>query len=227
MIKKNKIYILFVLGIVVIGFVIFPKRINLGYSIKAVSDYNEHIDSSDVVVRGRFTKLDHEWNMRRDENDNPSDIYETIGKVFDFEVSQVYKGDIDEHSSIKVNKRYSETIYYTKDGTEIDSSEITKDTPKIIALDPLYVEPDFNKEYILCLSYEKDYQLYYGLFEPYMMVVEGNELQLVSNLLNSNGEFKNSYKSGMKPVVITTHYNNTLKDFSKDLNLNEFEDIFK
>lgn len=224
---KKKIIIIFLLMVVVVCFFLFPQKINVQYDIKAVDSYNDLIDSSDVVVRGRFKKLDHEWNMRRDENDNPSDIYETIGKVFDFEISQVYKGDIDEHSSIKVNKRYSETIYYTKDGTGIDSSEITKDTPKIIALDPLYVEPDFNKEYILCLSYEKDYQLYYGSFEPYMIVVEGNELQLVSNLFNTNGEFKNTYKSGMKPVVITTHYNNTLKDFSKDLNLNEFEDIFK
>lgn len=158
-----------------------PKNIVIKYDLPIATSYHDLIEKSDIVVKGRFIGFNHEWNMARDKDNNPSDVFETIGKVDNFEITDIYKGIVKEKSIIEVNQRYSERIYYTNNDRMFDTSEINADTRRITALDQLYIEPDLTKEYILFLNYEKDYNNYYGSTQPFMVWYDDFPVGSVNN----------------------------------------------
>lgn len=202
-----------------------PQVIVSKFDLPIANSYTDLITQSEVVVKGHFTKFSHEWNMARDIDDNPSDIYETIGRVYNFEITHIYKGLAKNVSNIQVNQRYSETIYYTAHNDIPDMADINKNTPKVIALDQTYIEPDLNKEYILFLNSEPTQHNYYGAVYPFMVSITNNELKLESQLMNTNGTIEKEYKVNSKNIIIRSEYGR-INDFSNEMNFNQFENLF-
>ena len=221
--KKKRLLFVVCLIIAGLGLYLFMKPIRIVRSMDypISNSYQDMIDQSEYVVYGYFTEFEYEWNMARDENDEPSKIFTTVGKVHDFQIEKVYKGNISKHT-IKVNQGYSNTIYY--DNTMPDTNDINKSTPKIIVKNELYIEPDLNKKCLLFLNYDKKYTLYYASVEPFIVTIENNGMHLNSNLIESSIK-TTSYKDGLKRVEITTQYP-VLQDFSNELSYNEFIELF-
>lgn len=186
---KKKRLIIFLVVIFAVGTFLYmkPTELTRVMDYPVVNSYQDMLSQSSYVVEGHFTGFNYEWNMSRDENDYPSDIYETVGKVYNFQVNTVHKGDIS-NKEINVNQCYSDTLYY--DTVMPDTSEIDENTPKVIVEDELYIEPDLTKNVILFLDYDETYKVYYAAVEPFMVSVDDNSLIINSNLVE--GSVKNS-----------------------------------
>ena len=220
---KNKKVLLVIVMIVCASIfcLTYPQKIVRSMDYPVVNSYQKMIEQSHYVVYGHFTGFNYEWNMIRDENDNPSSTFTSIGKVHNFEVEKIYKGNIKD-VSIKVNQCYNDTVYY--DNIMPDTSEINEGTPKVIVKDELYIEPSFTKSYLLFLDYDESYKLYYAAVEPFMVIVENDTMQLNSNLIDGNIK-TSTYSNGIKSVKVETEYPQ-LYNFSDELTYSEFKQLF-
>ncbi|MFB4474744.1 hypothetical protein ACDI16_17740 [Oceanobacillus caeni] len=112
------------------------------------------------------------------------------GHLYNFSVSEVFKGE--NMNSIKINHRYSENIpvEITSGDEEISPEGIlikeatTTENFVVENKDPLFIEPDFSKKYIVFLK-KGDTGNYYAAIEPYLIEFDENEVAVLkSNLLN-------------------------------------------
>ena len=205
---------------ILLGFVFYfylrTEVIIVQYDLATAHSYDDLVEHSGIIVKGQFVRFSNEWNMARDVNNNPSDTYETIGKVYDFKITDVYKGEVKDNSILKVNQAFSKTI---------DVSQFHDNTSQVKALEQLYIEPDLTKEYILFLEYNKEFDNYFGAIQPFMILVNNDQLQLESRLINTDGVFEKEYSIGLKRVIIQSRYNG-IQDFSNELSLKQFEELF-
>lgn len=217
--KKGKIVIMVVCSVIGIALIIsvLPKKVGLSYDYPTASNYSELIENSSYVVKGYFLEFDHEWNMSRNMNNEPSEIFETIGRVYTFQVNESYKGHL-LNNNILINQQYSETLYYEDIGK--DTSQITSQHPKMIVYNELYIEPNTDKEYILFLDYDKENDLYYPSIEPFMVIKDQNHLIVQTHLSENNMKTVQKARQGIKTIEVEIEH--VALCFEDSLNYDEF-----
>ncbi|PAE15440.1 hypothetical protein CHH91_14085 [Virgibacillus sp. 7505] len=157
----------------------------------STSSLNDMVESSDLVVVGKYTNFDSTWNMARDpenpEEESTEDYVE--GKLYDFKVEQTLKGDSQEN--IRINHLYSETYKVEMtSGDEVVSPEgiLLKEPSEttiheVEKVDPLFIEPNIDDKYILFLNKGEDTGNYFASIEPFSILFnEDNVAELQSNL---------------------------------------------
>ncbi|MEQ6391321.1 hypothetical protein RZN22_18780 [Bacillaceae bacterium S4-13-58] len=184
--KKSIVYAVFsVLFIGLVGVFAYNliKSDNKITTIHTTADYpisesiREMVDNSDLVVMGQFKNMDSKWNMARNPNNiqEPDSNLYVEGHMYNFKVEKTITGKLN-NEEIKVNIKYSTERTYKDD----DRSEFQAKT-----IDPLYIEPELNANYILFLNYDENFDNYYGSSEPFLILIEKNNIaKLISNTVN-------------------------------------------
>lgn len=174
------------------------KNLLVSHDFNVTSDLSDMVEQSDVIVLGTYKSFDSSWNMARDPQDlnkEATDHY-IEGKLYNFSVDEVLAGNL-QTNEIRVNHRYSETIDYEEtSGDEIISPEgiLIKEPSKVTIhklenKDPSFIEPEYNKQYILFLkkSFNPDNNIYLRAIEPYLISISADEVAtLKSNLTDYN-----------------------------------------
>lgn len=178
-------------------------------------DFSEMVNQSELVVIGQYEKFDSTWNMARDINDisKPDSNHYIEGRIYKFKVDKVLQG-LTEDDSIDVNLRYSEDIeYLMEDGKAINLEN----------KNPLFIEPEIGKKYMLFL---KKGTYYYGALEPFQIQIdENNKAILKSNLINVKPEnLKNIQKVGDKEIEIVNEAHE-IRDTISGKDIGELLDI--
>lgn len=143
-------------------------------------NFNSLIGETDVIVKGSFYAFDSKWNMAR----NPENIQEedpnllVEGLLYKFEVNEFIAGE--GNNDILVNLEYS---FADK-------------------LSEYFMEPDFGKEVILFLKFNKDFDHYYGVMEPFRFEVDGENIKVKTNIKKIENNFKDkATKESLKDKV--------------------------
>lgn len=153
------------------------------------SSLDDMVNNSDFIAVGNYESLDKIWNMSG-VPENEDEYVE--GHLYNFSVSEVFKGD--NINRIKINHRHSENIPFeiTSGDEEISPEGIlikeatTIENFVVENKDPLFIEPNFSKKYIVFLK-KGDTGNYYAAIEPYLIEFDDNEIaELKSNLINLN-----------------------------------------
>ncbi|MDE6953155.1 MAG: hypothetical protein K2P09_05025 [Erysipelotrichales bacterium] len=229
--KKTLIGLIVVLVIAVVAFEFSRNReIKFGFfkDFIVVKDIQEAKENSKMIVKGNFESFDKEWNMHRDDNDlskeNP--YGQTLGKIYNFKINEFINGDLDT-TNIKINMEYSTRIFYNDSGILHGEEIVNSDNVNYVDIaSPKYMEPDFNKEYILYLNYDEFFDLYYSAFQPYMIEVNNNKLNLlIGDLAQDTITLEKKDNYGRKVIVEQQHH--TVEDFIKDMDINEFRELNK
>lgn len=174
------------------------KNLVVSYDIMSTNNLSNMVEESEVIVLGTYKSFDSSWNMARnphDLNKEATDDY-IEGRLYNFTVDEVLAGDL-KTKEIRINHRYSETIKYEEtSGDEIISPEgiLIKEPSKVTIhelenKDPLFIEPEYNKQYIVFLkkSFNSEDNIYLRAIEPYLISIDANEVAtLESNLINYN-----------------------------------------
>lgn len=159
------------------------------WSMDVACDYSvalsleEMLEEADYVVAGSYKEFDSSWNMARDpENVRLEDAeYDIEGHLYRFEVEEVLKGDMAE-GDILVNHKYS-SVFPVR-------SAKTNEEGEVEVRNPLYIEPELGGRYLLFLSYNADFDHYYGLVEPFSVkCMEDGTAKLQSNLIGQTEAF--------------------------------------
>lgn len=174
------------------------KSLLVSHDFNLTSNLSEMVEQSDIIVLGTYKSFDSSWNMARDPYDlnKEAEDHYIEGKLYNFSVDQVLTGDL-QTKEIKVNHRYSETIDYEEtSGDEIVSPEgiLIKEPSKVTMhklenKDPSFIEPEYNKQYIVFLkkSFNANNNIYLRAIEPYLISIDPNEVAtLKSNLIDYN-----------------------------------------
>jgi hypothetical protein len=201
------------------------KNLLVSHDFKTTSDLSNMVEQSDVVVLGSYNSFDSSWNMAR----NPDDLnkeatdHHIEGRLYNFTVDEVLKGDL-HTKDIRVNHRYSETIEYEEtSGDEVVSpegilikepSEVT--THNLENKDPSFIEPEYNKQYIVFLkkSFNPENNIYLRAIEPYLISIDANEVAtLKSNLIEYNQDaFKTDVTLNNSTISISNDVNGEITD---------------
>lgn len=217
------------------------KSLLVSHDLNLANDLSNMVEQSDVIVLGSYKNFDSSWNMARDPHDlnkEATDHY-IEGKLYNFLVDEVLTGDL-KIKEIRVNHRYSETINYEEtSGDEIISPEgILIKEPSNITIhklenkDPSFIEPEYNKQYIVFLkkSFNADNNIYLRAIEPYLISIDSNEIaSLKSNLIDYTPDAftTNTTINGTTISIsndvdgeITDHISGKkLKDLKKEINI--------
>ena len=139
-----------------------------------VSNYEEAINQSELIVIGHFEGYKESWNMARNIEDSlkESEEYYVEGKIYSFVVDEVLKGSF-ATEKIEVNQRFSDN-YSGK-----------------VKLDEYYVDVDYSQEYVLFLAYNELFEHYFGSFSPFIYTLNDST---VSPCVN-NGQTENTVSS--------------------------------
>lgn len=170
----------------------------LGYDYPVAAELSEMIEASEVIVVGKYGKLESTWNMAR----NPNNIMEedpnnyTEGHLYRFTAESVLKGELD-NLEILVNHRYAERHTFIKSNAEVNQAgEVTKQATRAEEVsfsvqDPLYIEPQIDDTYILFLKRDGVFGNYYGAVEPFSIrILADHSVRLQSNLISGAGAFE-------------------------------------
>lgn len=217
------------------------KNLLVSHDFMLTSELTNMVEQSDVIVLGTYKNFDSSWNMARDPDDlnkEATDHY-IEGKLYNFTVDEVLAGDL-QTKEIRVNHRYSETIKYEEtSGDEVISPEgiLLKEPSKVTIhklenKDPSFIEPEYNKQYIVFLkkSFNADDNIYLRAIEPYLISVDANEIaSLESNLIDYNpGDFTTDTTINGKTISISNDVNGEvtdhisgkkLQDLKKEINI--------
>lgn len=189
--KKRILSIFTIIIVAVIIFILFPKTYVMSYDRIVCQSFEELYDNSDLIVKGNFTEyLETVYNM----------IDEGY-KTYSFSVSEVIKGN--DMSNILFAQRkevsYSNTLKMT---TVLD--------------DDLFIEPNISSsiQYILFLDYDKENNWYVPATEPFIGVVDNDNIKLESHLFNNS--ISNKKYLSVIPIYINVKYelSKQIEDFS-------------
>lgn len=194
------------------------------------SDLEEMVRESDVVVVGEYTGFASSWNMAR----NPYNVQEedtehyVEGHLFHFTVSELLKGDV-ENAEIQVNHRFAEKLRIEdSDAIISDDGRILKeatyvDVKEVMNPDPLYIEPETGKTYILFLKQDPVFKNYYGAIEPFSIQFDHNnvaELQTNIKTIKEN-DFKQDVRFNGKNFTIQNEMVESVNDTISGANMSE------
>jgi hypothetical protein len=184
------------------------------------NELSEMVNSSELIVVGRYTGFDSIWNMAR----NPGNIYEedteryVEGHLYSFEIDEILKGNT-EKDEILINHKYSELIKTTESNAVINEqgiiiSEATEINEISFTLtNKLYIEPEIGATYILFLLYDGNFDDYYGAVEPFIIKVSDEIVYLQSNLLDSEGEVEEEVMiDGTDRTMVVSQYGDHIDD---------------
>lgn len=187
--KRN--IILLVVGVLVIlvgSFFVFnylndneeteePITVTWNVDIYTSTDIEDIINESSLIVKGRYTNLIGTENMfRNPENLSEGDTDQYVeGRIYQFDISEVLHGAVSEES-IPVIMHYSEEV-----NVEVDERRISE---VVEVINPLFVEPEFEQEYVLFLNYSNDVDSFFGPIEPYAVLVNEDNIDNISPLFN-------------------------------------------
>lgn len=229
--KKTFIGLVVVLAVVIVVFEFLrnqPIKINYFKEFIVVDDIQEAKENSKIIVKGNFESFDKEWNMCRDDNDlsKENSNSQILGKIYNFKINELINGDLDV-KNIKINIEYSTRVFYNDNGILHEEEIVNSDHVNYIDVDsPKYIEPDFDKEYILYLNYDEFFDLYSSAFQPYMIEVNNNKLNLmIKNLTQDTIVFEKKDNHGRKVIVEQQHQ--VVDDFIKGMDINEFRQLNK
>lgn len=206
------------------------KSLLVSHDFAIASDFSDMVEQSDVVVLGTYKSFDSSWNMAR----NSDDLYKEAtdhyieGKLYNFTVDEVLAGDL-QTKEIRVNHRYSEIIDYEEtSGDEIISPEgILIKEPSEVTIhklenkDPSFIEPEYDKKYIVFLkkSFDTNNNIYLRAIEPYLISIDTNTVNkaatLNSNLIDYNpDDFTDDINiSDTTTLSISNEVNGQITDF--------------
>lgn len=225
--KKLIISAIFILTVMTGSFIYSNQSKNLKVSsdetivisedYPVTEDLKKMIDESELIVMGEYKNFDSSWNMARDPEDNSKsdDEYYIEGRIFKFKVDKVLLGHAKE-DIIDVNLRYSRDIEYsTSDGNNI----------KFDYKNPLYMDPEIGKRYLLFLK--KDLY-YYGAIEPFQIQIDKyNKAILKSNLIDiKESDKKEIIKIDDKSLEIVSEAHE-IKDNITGKNIEELFDMIE
>ena len=158
-------------------------KISMSADYPVAQSLTEMTAAADVVVSGQYRGLDSTWTMAR----NPENIqqedetYYMEGYRYRFEVEEILKGTVEE-KEILVNQKHSTTLSVRSAVSDMDGT--------VIAENPLFIEPEEDKTYILFLNYDAEFDNYYGATEPFSVLCrDDGTAKLQSNLIDHNGIF--------------------------------------
>ncbi|SMP18719.1 hypothetical protein SAMN06265361_103186 [Laceyella tengchongensis] len=177
-----------------------PQVIRVHGSLHAAYNLEEMKNQSEVIVVGKFVKMERKINSARDLN-NPGLASNTVyheGELYQFKADQIIKGAISQESIIRVN------IPKTKELANLDSQD------KLSVTDPNYIKPEFGKSYMLFLTPIKNTD-YYGIpFFPYILEIHNNQtVSLVKphpSLLSQRSMIQDAVEGKREEVLV--HFEN-------------------
>ncbi|WP_368645444.1 hypothetical protein AB4027_11455 [Alkalibacterium putridalgicola] len=197
--------------------------INIGLDYPTTSELKEMVETADLVAIGDYENFDRSWNMSRDLEDiykEDEDRY-VEGRIYNFKVDEIIKGHVDSEL-IEINMRYSEIIEFEESNSvvspegiiEKEATEVT--IHEIEVIDPLYIEPELNRKYLVFLSKDDDFNNYYGSIEPFSIVFDENgTAELKSNLLDGeHGELTSTtnHTIGGEDIIVEAHVEGEIDD---------------
>lgn len=214
--KKYLSVVLVVLLIAVAASIRFNQSITLTYSLDvlAVDNIDDAVKNANYIVKGHFSNYVKEWNMLDDLKE------QMIAKVYQFEIETCYKGNITD--SIPVSMHYSTRLFYDNNGL-IHGEAIKNDSQYVDVLEKSFVQPDNDKDYILFLTYNKSENVYQAAFHPYCVVINGNELDVVTN--SPSSVYGTLLDETKKVKVVQNTYKSI--NFTKGISQEEFELMFE
>lgn len=211
---------------------------NIALIYPTASELREMVKTAELVILGEYESYEHSWNMLRD----PEDIHEedeenyVEGHIYNFKVDEIIKGEV-ASELIEVNIRYSQTVE-VEESNEVVSPEgvIEKEETEVViheieVIDPLYIEPELNKKYIVFLSKDADFNNYYGAIEPFSIVFDENGVaELKSNLLDGeHGELVSttSHVVGDEKITVSAQVEGEIIDRITGESLEDLVDLIK
>jgi hypothetical protein len=201
----------------------YDTGINVAFDYPTTSELKQMVETADLVVIGEYENFNRSWNMSRDLEDiykEDEDNY-VEGRIYDFKVSDIVKGHV-EAELIEINLRYSETIEFEESNAVIspegivekEATEVT--IHEIEVIDPLYIEPELSKKYLVFLSKDNNFNNYYGAIEPFSIVFDENGVaELKSNLLEGeHGELTSTttHTIGEENIIVEAHVEGAIDD---------------
>lgn len=145
--------------------------------------------AADLIVVGRYTEELPSYNKSRDPADPSKENTSTpiIGRIFQFEVSQVIKGNL-ESRTIQVSIPWSTTREYKPSVRQLGMGEAPI---SYTYQDPRFVLPQYDTDYLLFLDYSTVSGHHYGAVEPWSVICRSDgSAALCSGLLNVQGPFQ-------------------------------------
>ena len=177
--------------------------------------------AADLIVVGRYTEELPSYNKSRDPADPSKENTSTpiIGRIFQFEVSQVIKGNL-ESRTIQVSIPWSTTREYKPSVRQLGMGE---DPISYTYQDPRFVLPQYDTDYLLFLDYSTVSGHHYGAVEPWSVMCRSDgSAALCSGLLNAQGPFQleGSIANSRKTLTVALDMG-TVSDFLGNVTFEE------
>lgn len=188
------------------------------------------VNQAEYIVAGRYIAFDSSWNMARDAQnpaEDDADSY-TEGRLYRFQVDRVIAGDL-APGEILVNLRYGQTLTVQESNAVTDETgRVTREatqrrTLSLSVLDPLYIEPQLGKPYLLFLNRGARTGNYFGAAEPFAILSDDGQARLQSNLLSQTVFSEQVALDGGRSIEVTTHVP-ALADFVGE---SDFDDVLE
>lgn len=212
--------------------------INIGLDYPTTSELKEMVETADLVIIGYYENFDRTWNMSRNSEDihkEDEDNY-VEGRIYNFNINEIIKGHVDSEL-IEINMRFSETVEFEESNAvvspegiiEKEATEVT--IHEIEVIDPLFIEPELNRKYLVFLSKDADFNNYYGAIEPFSIVFDENGVaELKSNLLDGeHGELisTTNHTIGGKKITVDAHVEGEIDDNITGESIEELVDLIE
>lgn len=153
--------------------------IYISMDIPTANSVADMVQMADVVIVGQYVEEMESYNKNRDPKDPTKEAIgsQHIGRIYRFCVHEVLKGEVMEES-IEISIPYSTTRSYR--AKAVDYTYV----------DPRFMEPELDTEYLLFLNYSENSGHYYGAGEPSAIKKgEDSSAELQSNLLERDIPF--------------------------------------
>lgn len=238
--RKNVVFLVFLLAVGLLAIIYSNSfkdnsskdvEVVVSHDLNVLGGLSDMVNNSDFIVLGSYTSFDTTWNMASNPNDpkNESNDKYVEGKLYNFKIDEVLKGDIKE-DTIKINHRHSEIVdVEVTSGDEVISQEgiLIKPASKLKVHKvnnnyPLFIEPEFEGKYIVFLKKDQIDNIYLRPGEPYIIKVdENNIVSLQSKLINPEPNSFITKNEGEKNITIINEYDTNLIDNISGMNLNQ------
>lgn len=231
MIKNNKITILIIglLAFLVVGYITFDVindsedaeahvTVTRNLDIYSSTRLNDIVSESNIIVKGKYSELIGTENMLRNPvnlKEEDPDFY-AEGRTYQFNIDEVIHGVVVE-DSIQVIMHYSDNV-----DVEVEESGISE---VIEVINPLFVEPDFDKEYVLFLSFSNDLNAFYGSIEPYAVSIDDGLVENISPLFKEPDNITQRLQTDSGDIIeVYTPFSNLEEDPFSDMTIDQLID---
>ena len=173
------------------------------------------VQMADFVIAGQYVEEMESYNKNRNPEDPTKEAVgsQHIGQIYRFCVQEVLKGEGMEES-IEISIPYSTTRSYRSKAADYTY------------VDPRFMEPELETEYLLFLNYSENSGHYYGAGEPSAIKKgEDSSAELQSNLLERDVPFfLQGTVAGSDQKIAVTIDAGSVENFTENMT---FEQIYQ